>query len=215
MFSSSSSFVLFLVCFYQLFASFGQPSMLEYTNARLDHITASLLSITQGRSSMNAAAAPALLPLPSLPFANTTPSTPLNVSSNSSVPPPSSPSPLQPSKPLPSTTTPQQKQKTRTITLAGGLRVEFTANDIGLAPLISFADDLPKLNRMWDDISPYWDGRSALLIKGLPIPIVYWKSVYGRTKSGGLPLKADEWRGLKGRWSEWKVSFRHIHALTS
>ncbi|KAF8814126.1 hypothetical protein BYT27DRAFT_7082881 [Phlegmacium glaucopus] len=56
---------------------------------------------------------------------------------------------------------------------------------------------------MWDDTSEYWDGHSVLVIKGVPIPIVYWKEVYARSKSGGS-WKQGHWKRAKGSWCEWK-----------
>ena len=53
------------------------------------------------------------------------------------------------------------------------------------ASAISFANDLPQLNRMWDDTSEFLDGHLVLVIKGVAIPIVYWKEVYAQLKTGG------------------------------
>ncbi|KAH9479417.1 hypothetical protein JR316_0008007 [Psilocybe cubensis] len=59
------------------------------------------------------------------------------------------------------------------------------------------------LNRMWDDTSPFWDNNSALVIKGHPIPIVYWKQVYARSKTGSwMP---GQWKLIKGHWCQWKA----------
>ena len=60
---------------------------------------------------------------------------------------------------------------------------------------------------MWDDTPGHWGGSSVLNIKGVPIPIVYWKEVYARSKSGGW--KPNQWKQLKGSWFEWKVSIIH------
>lgn len=103
----------------------------------------------------------------------------------------------------PSPTAPSDAKPTRTIVLGHGQCVEFTAHDVGPPPAVSFANDLPQLNRMWDDTSKHWDGHSVLTIKGTPIPIVYWKEVYARSKSG--VWKPGHWKQVKGRWSEWKV----------
>lgn len=97
------------------------------------------------------------------------------------------------------------KTRTRTIVLGNETCLEFTEQDVGPPPVISFANDLPRLNRMWDDTSANWDGHSVLVIKGIPIPIIYWKEVYARTKSGGS-WKSGHWKRVKGSWCEWKVS---------
>ena len=96
---------------------------------------------------------------------------------------------------------------TRSITFANGTWLEFRADDVRPPPAISFADDLRLLNAMWDDTPGHWGGHSVLNIKGVPIPIVYWKEVYARSKSGGW--KPSQWKQVKGSWFEWKVSIIH------
>jgi hypothetical protein len=99
--------------------------------------------------------------------------------------------------------TSNSKMKTRSITFADGSWLEFHADDVRPPPAISFADDLRLLNAMWDDTPGQWGGHSALNIKGVPVPIVYWKDVYARSKSGGW--KPSQWKQVKGSWFEWKV----------
>ena len=94
--------------------------------------------------------------------------------------------------------------KTWSITFANGTCLEFHAGDVKPPPAVSFADNLGLLNEMWDDMPGHWGGRFALNIKGVPIPIVYWKEVYARSKSGGW--KPNQWEQVKGSWFEWKVS---------
>ena len=74
--------------------------------------------------------------------------------------------------------------------------------DIPIPLAVSFAEDLPLLNQMWDDTPPHWQGNSALIIRGVPIPIVYWKRVYSRLHG--------EWRGLKSNWSLWKAGLSAV-----
>jgi hypothetical protein len=76
--------------------------------------------------------------------------------------------------------------------------------DVPRAPPISFADDLATLNSMWDDTSLYWKGHSALIVKNFPIAIMYWKQVY--TSKSGKNWKPGQWKILKGRYFEWRVS---------
>jgi hypothetical protein len=83
----------------------------------------------------------------------------------------------------------------------------FTEDDVPAPPALSFADDLPALNRMWDDTSTFWDHHSSLVIKGYPIALVYWKEVY--TSKIGKSWKPHQWKGTKGKWFEWKVSSSH------
>lgn len=80
----------------------------------------------------------------------------------------------------------------------------FTEDDVPAPPAISFADDLPALNRMWDDTSVFWDNHSCLVIKGFPIALTHWKDIY--TSKPGRSWKPNQWKGMKGKWFEWKVS---------
>ena len=115
--------------------------------------------------------------------------------------------------PAPSSTSPSsmsngtQTTMTRTITFANGTWLKFHADDVKPPPAISFADNLRLLNEMWDDTPGHWGGHSVLNIKGVPIPIVYWKEVYARSKSGGW--KPSQWKQVKGSWFEWKVRLDH------
>ena len=43
-----------------------------------------------------------------------------------------------------------------------------------------------------------------LLIHGCPIALIYWKDVY--TAKSGISWKPSQWKGIKGKWFEWKVS---------
>jgi hypothetical protein len=99
-----------------------------------------------------------------------------------------------------------EPRPTRTITLAGRFKLSFLETDVPHAPAISFADDLDALNSMWDDTSSYWKGHSALVINNFPIAIMYWKQVY--TSKNGKNWKSGQWKILKGRYFEWRVSLR-------
>ena len=83
------------------------------------------------------------------------------------------------------------------LTFSNGLVLEFVEADIPIPPAVSFAENLALLNQMWDDTPPHWQGNSVLIIRGVPIPIVYWKKIYSRLHG--------EWKGLKSNWSLWKV----------
>lgn len=95
----------------------------------------------------------------------------------------------------------------RSLILANGTRVEFTAADVPPPPSISFASDIPLLNSMWDDTSPYWGNYSVLNIRGVYIPIIYWKKVYSRCPNGGgSAWKPKQWQSIKNDYSKWQVS---------
>jgi hypothetical protein len=103
---------------------------------------------------------------------------------------------------------PQVPLPTRTIKLAGGVRIAFTEHDVPRPPSVSFARDIkkdfPTLNGMWDDHTEHWAGVSFLNIKGHPIPLVYWKAVYSAKLGNGW--KPGEWKLLKSSYFDWKVS---------
>ncbi|KIJ08193.1 hypothetical protein PAXINDRAFT_54741, partial [Paxillus involutus ATCC 200175] len=62
-----------------------------------------------------------------------------------------------------------------------------TPADIPDPVAVSFANDIPRLNTMWDDVTPHWQGESVLKIKGHPIAIERWPE------------------GTKHRWSGWRA----------
>ena len=43
-----------------------------------------------------------------------------------------------------------------------------------------------------------------LTIHGCPIALIYWKDVY--TAKSGISWKPGQWKGIKGKWFDWKVS---------
>lgn len=79
----------------------------------------------------------------------------------------------------------------------------FTQAEVPDPPAVSFADNLPKLNAMWDDSPEHWGGESCLSISGRAIPLVYWPEVYRYGKK-------HQWKGTKGKWHEWKVCFSSL-----
>jgi hypothetical protein len=103
---------------------------------------------------------------------------------------------------------PQTPLPTRSITLAGGVHLSFTENDVPRPPSVSFArdikKDLPLLNGMWDDCTEHWAGFSFLNICGYPIPIIHWKAVYSAKQGNGW--KPGEWKIIKSNYFDWKVS---------
>jgi hypothetical protein len=117
--------------------------------------------------------------------------------------------------PVPGPGAPSFPLQTRSITLAGGVRLTFNENEVPTAPSLSFARnlkrDLPLLNAMWDDHTVHWAGASFLDIKGHPIPLVYWKKVY--TAKQGNGWKLGQWKRIKGNYFDWKVSIV-IHTNT-
>lgn len=87
----------------------------------------------------------------------------------------------------------------RTLKLANDLTIRYTDQDVKDPSTLTFVEDIPGLNRMWDDTSEFWDGISELTIQGHPIPLMYWGDAY---KYSG----DSRWKGLKSKVHGWKVS---------
>ncbi|KAH7871102.1 uncharacterized protein C8R40DRAFT_1174803 [Lentinula edodes] len=88
-----------------------------------------------------------------------------------------------------------------TIKIAHGQLVNFESADICDPRQISFATNIPHLERIWDDEGPNWDpadcGTNLLLINGTPIALRYWPEVFSGKKDA-------RWKALKKNWTEWK-----------
>ncbi|KAJ7656372.1 hypothetical protein DFH06DRAFT_1199372 [Mycena polygramma] len=65
-----------------------------------------------------------------------------------------------------------------------------------MVPATSFAENIERLNQMWDDTSIYWKNDSVVLIGNRPIALLYWPDIF---KKSGL------WSAHKSNWTEWKV----------
>ncbi|KAF8868456.1 hypothetical protein CPB84DRAFT_1740413 [Gymnopilus junonius] len=118
--------------------------------------------------------------------------------------PAAAPSPI-----LPSSLQPQGQSSmpvTRSLTLGDGQQLVFTADDVPVPPAVSFARDIATLNMMWDDTSEHWKNDSKMRIKGIPIAIVYWNDIY--TSKPNINWKPKQWKGIKGKWFNWKVIVR-------
>lgn len=85
--------------------------------------------------------------------------------------------------------------------LGNGTVLRFSKQSVPDPPSISFAKDIPRLTRMWDDSSAEWNPVEAVLhIQGQPIALKYWQDVYRYGKAG-------QWAGTKKNWANWRVSF--------
>ncbi|KAF7341066.1 hypothetical protein MSAN_02092700 [Mycena sanguinolenta] len=70
-------------------------------------------------------------------------------------------------------------------------------NDVSriTVPAMSFAENIERLNQMWDDTSMYWKNNSVITIDNRAIALVYWPQIFKKT---GL------WSAHKSNWTEWK-----------
>jgi len=87
--------------------------------------------------------------------------------------------------------------KHRELVLGNGCRLRFMESEVPDPPAVSFTENVPRLNAMWDDTSPYWNRESVVSIQGHPIALVYWPDVYKY-------WRGDQWKGTKARWCDWK-----------
>lgn len=68
-----------------------------------------------------------------------------------------------------------------------------TDADVPNPPVISFVDDITRLNCIWDDTSMAWNPVDCVLhIHDCPITLVYWKAIYSYGKKG-------QWRGTQNK----------------
>jgi hypothetical protein len=95
--------------------------------------------------------------------------------------------------------TPPSNILTRSVKLGNGIVISRTIVEIKQisVPATSFAEDIDRLNQMWDDTSTYWKGDSVVEIDANPIALVHWPEFF---KKSGL------WSAHKSNWTEWKAS---------
>lgn len=107
---------------------------------------------------------------------------------------------------IPPTTTEQQpnvpilnSEVVRTLRLGNNTILSFSQADLPASPYVSFANDIPRLGRMWDDTLPGWDANDCVLrIKDYPIALKYWPDVFSWRQG-------NRWDKLKKSWNEWQV----------
>ncbi|KAF8170853.1 hypothetical protein K438DRAFT_1613494, partial [Mycena galopus ATCC 62051] len=85
----------------------------------------------------------------------------------------------------------------RSFTLGNGIIINIMVEAIKnvSVPATSFAEDIERLNQMWDDTSPHWRDDSVVKINTQSIALVYWPEIFKKT---GL------WSAHKSNWTEWK-----------
>ncbi|KAJ4491568.1 hypothetical protein C8J55DRAFT_557137 [Lentinula edodes] len=99
------------------------------------------------------------------------------------------------------TTSTDEYERVYVLTVGLGRIVHYKECDLREPPSITFASNIPRLDRVWDDERPSWDpedcGKNLLSINGTPIALRYWRDVFSGKKS-------SVWASLKKLWSEWK-----------
>jgi hypothetical protein len=93
----------------------------------------------------------------------------------------------------------------RQLCLGNGTFLNFTKEEVGDPPAISFANNISCLIQTWDDTSNDWNPNKCVLhIQGQPIALVYWRDVYIYGKKG-------QWKGIQNRWTDWQVCVLFIN----
>src|ERR1700679_1813467 len=93
----------------------------------------------------------------------------------------------------------------RQLCLGNGTILNFTKEEVGDPPAISFANNIPCLIQTWDDTSDDWNPNKCVLhIQGQPIALVHWRDVYIYGKKG-------QWKGIQNIWTDWQVCVLFIN----
>ncbi|KAJ6464173.1 hypothetical protein C8R47DRAFT_1026360 [Mycena vitilis] len=96
---------------------------------------------------------------------------------------------------------------TRSVQLGINTSISITVDEIKkiAVPATSFAENIERLNQMWDDTSTYWRNDSVLVIDNHPTALIYWPEIFKKT---GL------WGAHKSNWNEWKFLVKHYRQGT-
>lgn len=142
---------------------------------RLQQVQAELAALTMAIAAAGGSAAAGVAPCPAAAVATDGPASPAAAAAATDGHPP-----------------------TDYIRLGNGTLLPFTKQDIPDPPLISFAKDIPRLMRVWDDSTPEWSPSEAVLyVQGEPIALKHWPSLYRYGKS-------RQWAGTKKNWAHWR-----------
>ncbi|KAJ7651101.1 hypothetical protein FB45DRAFT_780421 [Roridomyces roridus] len=95
----------------------------------------------------------------------------------------------------------------RSLKLGNGTSLDIDINNVLkiTIPATSFADDIRRLNEMWDDTSPHWKGVSVVVVAGQHISLNHWPNLFKKT---------SVWSALKSNWTEWKFVVEHYRKGT-
>ncbi|KAJ7617640.1 hypothetical protein DFH06DRAFT_1483471 [Mycena polygramma] len=104
-------------------------------------------------------------------------------------------------------TTSPSKVPTRSVRLGSSTVIDIAVDAIKqiAVPATSFAENIVRLNQMWDDTSAYWKNDSVLVIDDHPTALIYWPEIF---KKAGL------WVAHKSNWTEWKFLVEHYRQGT-
>ncbi|KAG1816279.1 hypothetical protein EV424DRAFT_1348246 [Suillus variegatus] len=88
-------------------------------------------------------------------------------------------------------------KRMRVLKLGNGTLLQVADNEIPDPPAISFVNDIPRLNGIWDNHTEHWQDMSIINIQGHPIAIEYWPLLYHYGHD-------QQWKGMKNKWTDWR-----------
>ena len=80
--------------------------------------------------------------------------------------------------------------------------LEYIDSDVPEPPSVGLEIEL--LTAIWDDSWPTWRNKSPLVIKGRPVALKHFRSVY---------IGSSQWASVRQQWSKWNVS--GLHSIVS
>ncbi|KAG0706370.1 hypothetical protein DFH29DRAFT_798584 [Suillus ampliporus] len=94
------------------------------------------------------------------------------------------------------------------LNLSDGTVLQLVDDDIPDPPAVSFTNDIPHLNVMWDDGTAHWLNESIIIIRGHPIAIKYWPLLYRY----GTPYHFwEEFKADSGEWMKFTAIVEKLH----
>lgn len=109
--------------------------------------------------------------------------------------------------PSPDTAMSDPTRWSQTLTLANGLKITYTEDDLAPPKSINgYMSNLEALYAAWDETAPKWKDveEHSLVVRGQPIPMRLWADWYQSFPSKKATLY---WAQIKQQWSNFKVEF--------
>ncbi|KAG1902421.1 uncharacterized protein F5891DRAFT_949182 [Suillus fuscotomentosus] len=97
--------------------------------------------------------------------------------------------------------------KLHVLNLGYGTILQLVDDNIPDPPAVSFANDILRLNAMWDDDTVHWLNESIITIQGHPIAVKYWPLLYHYCHN-------QQWKGTKSKWTDWRDVVEHYRRGT-
>lgn len=103
--------------------------------------------------------------------------------------------------------TPTRVESTKVLVPGDGTCLHFSSSDVPDSPALSFARDIAKLGRVWDDSCPEFSpSECTLIIQGHRIALKHWPVAYSYAHDG-------RWCGIRKSWDTYKVRTRNYQSF--